>query len=71
MSQPSSPKSMTEDKTAEPEMLQAPETKEPPPSYVKLAMRNMVRKSGLSLKHFALTTIGLLGFLIGVSYLTR
>lgn len=44
---------------------------EPPPSYVKLAMRNMVRKRGTSLYHFALTTIGLLGFLIGLAYLTR
>ncbi len=40
-------------------------------SYVKLAMRNMVRKKGTSLKHFFLTTIALLGFLIGISYLTR
>lgn len=44
---------------------------EPEPSYVKLAMRNMVRKRGTSLKHFALTTIGLLGVLIGLAYLTR
>ena len=44
---------------------------EPPPSYTKLAMRNMVRKGGLSLKHFFLTTLGLLAFLIGLSYLTR
>lgn len=44
---------------------------EPQPSYVKLAMRNMVRKRGTSLKHFFLTTVGLLGFLIGISYLTR
>jgi Protein of unknown function (DUF3285) len=49
----------------------SPTPSEPPPSYVKLAMRNMVKKGGLSIKHFALTTIGLLGFLIGVSYLTR
>jgi hypothetical protein len=62
---------MTEDKTAEPDRVQAPETQEPPPSYVKLAMRNMVRKSGISWKHFTLTTIGLLAFLIGLSYLTR
>lgn len=40
-------------------------------SYVKLAMRNMVRKGGTSLKHFLLTSIGLLLFLIIVSYLTR
>lgn len=44
---------------------------EPPPSYVKLAMRNMVRKRGTSLKHFFLTMFGLLGALIGLSYLTR
>jgi uncharacterized membrane protein len=46
-------------------------TNERPPSYVKLAMRNMVRKKGLSIFHFTLTTLGLLGFLVGVSYLTR
>lgn len=47
------------------------ESTEPQPGYVKLAMRNMVRKRGTSLKHFFLTTAGLLGFLIGISYLTR
>jgi hypothetical protein len=41
------------------------------PSYVKLAMRNMVRKRGKSLYHFALTTIGLLTVLVGLAYLTR
>jgi len=51
----------------------APEatTPEAKPSYVKLAMRNMVRKRGKSLQHFALTTIALLSLLIGLSYLTR
>lgn len=44
---------------------------EPQPSYVKLAMRNMVRKRGTSLKHFFLTTVGLLSLLVGLSYLTR
>lgn len=44
---------------------------QPQPSYVKLAMRNMVRKRGISLYHFALTTIGLLALLIGLAYLTR
>lgn len=48
-----------------------PTTTEPKPSYVKLAMRNMVRKRGKSLQHFFLTTIGLLVFLVGLSYLTR
>ena len=46
-------------------------TKEPEPSYVKLAMRNMVRKGGTSLKHFALTAVGLLSVLVGLAYLTR
>jgi Protein of unknown function (DUF3285) len=42
-----------------------------PPSYVKLAMRNMVRKGGTSLYHFALTTLGLLALLVGLAYLTH
>lgn len=42
-----------------------------PPSYVKLAMRNMVRKSGKSLRHFFLTSLGLLAVLVGLSYLSR
>ncbi|MFM7881307.1 MAG: DUF3285 domain-containing protein, partial [Microcystis panniformis] len=41
------------------------------PSYVKLAMRNMVKKKGISLKHFFLTTAALLAFFVGISYLTR
>jgi hypothetical protein len=48
-----------------------PNRTEPKPSYVKLAMRNMVRKRGISLFHFALTAIGLLATLVGLSYLTR
>ncbi|KGF73701.1 hypothetical protein DO97_12845 [Neosynechococcus sphagnicola sy1] len=41
------------------------------PSYVKLAMRNMVRKRGTSLFHFALTTLGLLAVFVGLAVLTR
>lgn len=41
------------------------------PSYVKLAMRNMVRKRGTSIYHFALTTIGLLSVLVGLAYITH
>lgn len=48
-----------------------PEANEPQPSYVKLAMRNMVKKGRKSLTHFFLTTIALIGFFVGVSYLTR
>lgn len=44
---------------------------QPKPSYIKLAMRNMVRKRGTSLQHFAITTIGLLAVLVGLAYLTR
>ena len=33
-------------------------------SYVKLAMRNMVRKGRKSLLHFGLTTTGLVGLLL-------
>jgi hypothetical protein len=37
--------------------------------YVKYAMKNMVKKGGKSLKHFALSAIGLL--FVGLAYLTR
>jgi Protein of unknown function (DUF3285) len=47
------------------------QTTEAKPSYVKLAMRNMVRKRGKSLQHFFLSTVGLLAVLIGLAYLTR
>jgi Protein of unknown function (DUF3285) len=47
------------------------EVPDPKDSYVKLAMRNMVRKSSTSLLHFALTTAALLGVLVGLAYLTR
>lgn len=41
------------------------------PSYVKLAMRNMVKKKGKSLTHFFLSTAGMLALLVGLAYLTR
>ena len=41
------------------------------PSFVKLAMRNMVRKGRQSLLHFGLTAVGLLGFLILIAWLGR
>lgn len=44
---------------------------EPPASFVKLAMRNMVAKGAKSLKHFALTSMGLLAVLVGLAYLTK
>ncbi len=54
-----------------PESVQTPAAPERPPSYVKLAMRNMVRKGGTSVYHFALSAIGLLTLLVGLAYLTR
>ncbi|HEY9908940.1 MAG TPA: DUF3285 domain-containing protein [Thermosynechococcaceae cyanobacterium] len=53
------------------EAIESPTSTEPPPSYVKLAMRNMVKKRGTSLQHFFLTTFALLAGFIGLAYLTR
>ena len=47
------------------------EVPQPKDSYVKLAMRNMVRKGRRSLWHFFLTTVGLVGLLVGLAYLTK
>jgi len=68
--------SSTSPDTAKPPLVEQPTPtntagNEPKPSYVKLAMRNMVRKGGKSLQHFFLTTTGLLAVLIGLAYLTR
>jgi hypothetical protein len=41
------------------------------PSFIKLAMRNMVRKGRQSLLHFGLTAVGLLGFLVLIATLGR
>lgn len=60
-----------DNQSSEPMAESTPAAIEPKPSYVKLAMRNMVRKRGTSLSHFALTTIGLLAVLVGLAYLTR
>jgi hypothetical protein len=43
----------------------------PPASFVKLAMRNMVRKGRQSLLHFGLTAVGLVGFLVLLAWLGR
>lgn len=63
--------SSAQPETAETATVTSATVTEPKPSYVKLAMRNMVRKRGLSLQHFTLTTIGLLAFFVGLAYLTR
>jgi Protein of unknown function (DUF3285) len=58
--------------------LEPPTVAEVPPTpaelkekYVKYAMRNMVKKGGKSLQHFALSAIGLLALFVGLAYLTR
>ena len=56
--------------TKEAEITSQEESK-PTDSYVKLAMRNMVRKGGKSLRHFFLTMLGLFTILVGLSYLTK
>ena len=43
----------------------------PQDSFVKLAMRNMVRKGRTSLLHMALTTIGLVAVLLLLASLDR
>ncbi|MGC6482340.1 MAG: DUF3285 domain-containing protein [Synechococcus sp.] len=48
-----------------------PASSTPPPSFVKQAMRNMVRKGSKSLLHFGLTAVGLVGFLVVVAWLGR
>ena len=45
--------------------------KEAPASFIKLAMRNMVRKGRQSLFHFGLTALGLTGFLVLIAWLGR
>ena len=48
-----------------------PRSPEPPPSFVKLAMRNMVRKGRQSLLHFGLTAVGFIGFILLVAWFGR
>ena len=40
-------------------------------SFIKLAMRNMVRKGRQSLLHFGLTALGLTTFLVLIAWLGR
>ena len=46
-------------------------TTTPPPSFVKQAMRNMVRKGSKSLFHLSLTAAGFIGFILVVAWLGR
>ena len=71
MSQSSPPPNTANSPFAEQSAPSNADWNKPQPSYVKLAMRNMVSKGGKSLQHFFLTTVGLLAVLIGLAYLTR
>ena len=51
--------------------VDAPAATTPPPSFVKQAMRNMVRKGSKSLFHFGLTAAGFIGFILVVAWLGR
>ncbi len=46
-------------------------TQTPSPSFVKLAMKNMVRKGSQSLYHFGLTAFGFIGFILLVAFLGK
>ena len=48
-----------------------PEKSSPPPSFVKLAMKNMVRKGSQSLYHLGLTALGFLGFILLIAVLGK
>ena len=41
------------------------------PSFIKLAMRNMVRKGNKSISHFFITFLILIGFLILIATLAK
>ena len=71
------PSTSTSDGTPEPAAVAAgprlanPDAAEPQSGFVKLAMRNMVRKGRQSLLHFGLTALGLSGFLVLIAWLGR
>ena len=47
------------------------EKKVSPPSFIKLAMRNMVRKGTKSISHFSITFLILIGLLIILAILGK
>jgi len=47
------------------------QNKTPPPSFVKLAMKNMVKKGSQSALHFALTAIGFSIFILLIAFIAR
>ena len=67
MSDPTTPETPAAEASGAPQTPAGP----PPPSFIKLAMRNMVRKGRQSLLHFGLTAVGLLAFLLFLAWLGR
>ncbi|MCT4363759.1 MULTISPECIES: DUF3285 domain-containing protein [Synechococcaceae] len=51
--------------------MEPPAPTSPPPSFVKLAMRNMVRKGRQSLVHFGLTAVGFSALLFLLAWFGR
>ena len=47
------------------------EKKVSPPSFIKLAMRNMVRKGSKSISHFSITFLILVGILVLIATLGK
>ena len=47
------------------------ERKVSPPSFIKLAMKNMVRKGSKSISHFSITFVILIGLIILIATLGR
>ena len=47
------------------------EKKVSPPSFIKLAMRNMVRKGSKSISHFSITFLILIGLLVLIATLGK
>ena len=57
----------TEDKQRSPNQASNPKPTVTKDSFVKLAMRNMVKKGSTSLFHFFLTIVGVIGALLGLA----
>ncbi len=57
--------------TKEPTTDQKSFKRTPPPSFVKLAMKNMVKKGSQSIKHFAFTAFGFIFFILLIAWLGR
>ncbi len=51
--------------------IKAPSKRIPSPSFVKLAMRNMVKKGNQSLFHFGLTAIGFIAFILIIAFIGK